>query len=136
MTRVASAQEHLFDPRTGKDLPPNPRRRLKVLPEAKRIDVLDPMTGFIAGRDLIRKSWLAGTPATGFRLPIYDGRHRYDVVLSRGAVRDEKVGNVVHRVVPVTARVEPAGGFEGDMAKHTREGRAGSCSARTTASFR
>ena len=123
-THVATAHERLFNPTNGKDIPPNRHTRVPPLVAVeKRTDVLDPMTAVIAGRDLIRRHWTDSASAeTDYRLPVFDGRHRYDVMIRPGAVEDEKIGGGIRQVVPVTTRIEPIGGFEKDTATHTREG--------------
>jgi hypothetical protein len=121
-TDVATSQEHLFNPRTGKDLPPRHAQKVRrPLPEAKRTATLDPMSAVLIARDRLKANWLSGNATADFRLPIFDGRHRYDVIVTPGAVTDERVAGSERRVLPVTAQVEPAAGFEADTAVHTRE---------------
>jgi hypothetical protein len=129
IAHAVSSQERLFNPVTGEDIPfenlPWNRHKKAARPPQTvgRIDALDPMAAFIAARDLIRQSWQTGGPTgVGIRLSIFDGRHRYDVVIKRESAKDEDLHGVIHRVVPVTVKTEPTGGFEADMAKHTREG--------------
>ena len=123
-TRVATSSERLFNPATGAALPPDRHERQRLpLPEAKRTGVLDPMTAVIVARDRIRRGWSDGGAMPAFRLPVFDGRHRYDVVVTPGAVIVERIAGKSRRIVPVTTAVEPAAGFEASMAKHARQSR-------------
>ncbi len=117
-TREAAVQERYFNPETDKDiaydqLPWNdPGEKPRPLPPAKmRTDVLDPMAAFIAARGQLMAQGLAGGKAKIFRVPIYDGRRRYDIVGRAEAARDVEIGGVERSVIPVIAKLEPVYGF-------------------------
>jgi hypothetical protein len=122
-THLATSRERLFNPATGEDMAPAKHGRERdPLPVAKRTDVLDPLSAFVIGRDLLRQDWTNSSVTRERRLSVFDGRHRYDVVVTSDAVRSENIDGTPQRVVPVLARVEPAAGFDTSLAAHTREG--------------
>jgi len=121
-TGTAIPQERHFNPATGEaiareDLPWNKgerereRDRDRDAPADMRTNVLDPMAAFIAARGQIMAQGLSGTTAGTFRVPIFDGRRRYDIVGKTEAPRTVTVGGVERSVIPVVARLEPLHGF-------------------------
>jgi len=120
-TREAVVEERLFNPVTGEDLaqedmPWNQDDRDdddddKPVPEDLRKNVLDPMGAFIAARRQIMAQGGAAGPAKNFRVPIYDGRRRYDIVGRTAPVRSTNIKGEEVAVVPVTTVLEPVFGF-------------------------
>lgn len=114
-TKLATAQRRAFDPITGEerkpeDTPWNKRRvQAKPVPEDKRMGVLDPMAAFISARQAIRES--AGAPTT-FRVPVYDGLRRYDIVGTTEAAKDVTISNVQRKLIGMKARMVPVFGFD------------------------
>ncbi len=113
VTRLAEAQERMFNPQTGetlayedmewaqdRDLPP-------PVPDDLRTGVFDPMAAFVAARAQIHHGG-----RNAFRVPIYDGRRRYDLVGEVEAPRAFWMDGQDVELVPVVARVEPVFGFD------------------------
>jgi len=126
-TNEAVPTERIFNPATGQAIKREdlPGRRKKPPPPVSmehRFHVLDPMTAFITGRDMMRLAWRENTTQT-FRLPVYDGQRRYDVIIEMAPTQTEKIGGTAYNVIPATTRMEPIGGFDEKMAKRSREGK-------------
>ena len=120
-TGLAKADERFFNPATSapiarEDLPWNDRGdQQKDVPANMRTNVFDPMAAFIAARgqlmaQVMGRGATAGQPKN-FRVPIYDGRRRYDVVGHADAPRSVTVNGAAREVIPVTAKLEPVFGF-------------------------
>ena len=118
-TREAVVAERFYNPLTGEDLSRddmpwnNDRRReeRKPVPEELRRDVLDPVGAFIAARQqIIAQGGASGAPKH-FRVPIYDGQRRYDIVGKTAPVRSIEINGKEVAVVPVSAVLEPVFGF-------------------------
>ncbi|MBY0509122.1 MAG: DUF3108 domain-containing protein [Rhodospirillaceae bacterium] len=126
-TREASVAERMFNPLTGEaikreDMPWNKRReKLKPVPNDLRKNALDPMAAFVAARSQLMAQGFAGTAPKTFRVPIYDGTRRYDLVGKAGAVRTVSINGVERRLLPVTAKVEPVFGFNRESEERMRE---------------
>lgn len=120
--RIGRGADRIFDPRTGldlkaEDLPWNNRRReIPVVPDDKRAGAIDPISAFIGARRLIVESGQKEV-----RMPIYDGRRRYDVITTVGTPRTLTVREVERSVIPVRSRMEPVYGFEPDGEDRMRE---------------
>jgi hypothetical protein len=119
---IGRSTERLFDPRTGVDLKPedmpwnNRRRPIPVVPDDKRAGALDPISAFVAARRQILDSGKREV-----RIPIYDGRRRYDIITTVGNPRPVTVREVERLLTPVTSRMEPVYGFEPDGKDRMRE---------------
>ena len=117
---MATTHDQVFNPVTGaqlthEDLPWNGHRtKYKPVPEDLRTNVLDPMGAFVAGRQQLRAKFAAGAPGT-FRVPVYDGTRRYDIVGKADAPRPVTINGVERSLLLVTGHIEPLFGF-------TREG--------------
>jgi hypothetical protein len=126
-TRTAQIEERLFNPATGApisrdELPWNNRRgKFKPVPADLRTNVLDPMAAFVAARAQIVAQGLDTTAAKSFRVPIYDGTRRYDVVGRTTAARPISVNGVERMLIPLIARLEPVYGFSRDAEERMRE---------------
>ncbi len=113
MTRLARPEERTFNPQTGEaialeDLDWNRDRKIpEPVPDAMRIGVFDPMAAFVAARGQI-----VHHRQSEFRIPIYDGRRRYDLVGRVEAPRMFWIGGQDVELVPVLASVEPVFGFD------------------------
>ncbi|MCB2109152.1 MAG: DUF3108 domain-containing protein [Rhodobacteraceae bacterium] len=122
-TGLATSEEKLFNPATGatltpEDMPWNTRRSpLPDVPEKLRLGAMDPVAAFVSARLAIRD---AGKSEV--RVPIYDGRRRYDIISTASTPRSYTIRDQTHDVVPVTSRVEPVFGFEPDAEDRMREG--------------
>lgn len=120
--RIGRGADRIFDPRTGldlkaEDLPWNNRQRtIPIVPDDKRAGALDPISAFIGARRLIVESGQKEV-----RLPIYDGRRRYDVITTVGTPRKISVREIERSVIPVRSRMEPVYGFEPDGEDRMRE---------------
>lgn len=118
-TRTATTSSRVYNPATGatiadEDLPWNrDGRKKKPVPDDLRTNVFDPMAAFVAAREqLIAKGVLDASPAPkNFRVPIYDGARRYDIVGKADPVRTVSIGGEDKQLLPVTGRLEPVFGF-------------------------
>jgi hypothetical protein len=121
-TGLTTSEERLFNPATGEtlrveDMPWNSRRRpLPPVPENLRQGALDPVAAFVGARNQILM-----TKSREVRMPIYDGRRRYDIVSSVGTPRTFTIRDTPRELVPVVSRVEPVFGFEPDAEDRMRE---------------
>lgn len=113
VTGLANPLERMFNPLTGKDLvyedmewnrdrdPPPP------VPDDMRVGVFDPIAAFVAARSQIHHN-----QQRDFRVPIYDGRRRYDLVGETEPMRTFWIGGRDVELIPVIARVDPVFGFD------------------------
>lgn len=130
-TRITSTQERYVHRETGEemkreDLPWNKgergRDRLKPVPDDLRANALDPMAAFIAARHQVMAQG-ASKGAVKFRVPIYDGQRRYDVVGSTTAPRTVTINDRTHTVVTVNATLVPIFGFSTKGEERMRQSR-------------
>ncbi len=124
VTGLALPHQRTFNPLTGEDIaledlewnrdrdPPPP------VPDDLRIGVFDPMAAFVAARRHI-----LDTRSSEFRVPIYDGRRRYDIVGEVEAPRTFWIKSQDVELVPVIAGVDPVFGFDEERMVRVREGR-------------
>ncbi len=119
-TRTAAATSKTYNPITGapiadEDLPWNRdgRGRKKPVPDGLRTDVFDPMAAFVAAREQLLAKGVLNAPgaAKTFRVPIYDGSRRYDIVGKADAVRAVSIDGAEKQLLPVTGKLEPVFGF-------------------------
>ena len=123
VTRMTNKQERYVSRETGEevaheDLPWNkndtPREReeerKRQVPEALRIDTLDPMAAFIAARQQVIAMGAAKSPVK-FRVPVYDGQRRYDIVGTTAAPRITTINEKSYEVIAVNATLVPLAGF-------------------------
>ena len=125
-TRVAVVEERLFNPTTGKaltrdELPWSKGNQSKPVPPDMRTGALDPMAAFVAARAQIMAQGVTTSGPKSFRVPIYDGNKRYDVVGKTAAVRVIAVNGVERSLMPLVARIEPVFGFTRDAEDRMRE---------------
>ncbi len=128
-TRTASTTSKLFNPTTGaaiaaEDLPWNKegRSKKKPVPGDLRTNVFDPMAAFVAAREqLIAKGVLtpSATPKN-FRVPIYDGSRRYDIIGKADPVRAVSINGEEKELLPVTGKLEPVFGFNAKSEERMR----------------
>ncbi len=122
LSRIGRGEERLFNPQTGIDLKPedmpwnNRRQPIPVVPDDQRVGAMDPISAFIGARRLILESG-----EREVRMPIYDGRRRYDIISTVGTPRAVTVRNVERMLTPVASRVEPVFGFDPDGEDRMRE---------------
>jgi hypothetical protein len=120
-TRIATAEDRVFNPVTGaplthEDLPWNGRHsRHPPVPANLRTNVYDPMTAFLAGRALLRAGGMA---PKSFRIPIYDGTRRYDIVGRTQPVRTVNIGGKDRELLPVVGKLEAVFGFSDEAKEH------------------
>ena len=124
VTGLALPEERIFNPLTGEDIaledmewnrdrdPPPP------VPDDLRMGVFDPMAAFVAARRHI-----LNTGDNEFRIPIYDGRRRYDLVGEVEAPRSFWIKSQDVELVPVLAGIDPVFGFDEERMDRIREGR-------------
>ncbi len=133
-TGLAKSEERYFNPATAapiarEDLPWNDRGdQQKDVPANMRTNVFDPMAAFIAARgqlmaQVIEKGSADARPKN-FRVPIYDGRRRYDVIGHADAPRSVSINGTAREVIPVTAKLEPVFGFSKKTEDRMRESEA------------
>ena len=113
-THAAKMEERIFNPTTGEDikredLPWNKRGKMADVPEKMRTNVFDPMTAFLSGRRQVIGA--SGQPGATFRVPIFDGSRRYDIVGKIGAVKSVSINGKAQNLLPVVAKLEPVFGF-------------------------
>lgn len=122
LTRLAQSNERTFNPLTGEDISLedmewNRNRELPPpVPNDLRTDVFDPMAAFIAAR-----SQIFHKRQSSFRVPIYDGRRRYDLVGSVEAPRMFWIGGQDVELIPVAAGIEPVFGFDRERTETMEE---------------
>lgn len=119
-TGMAATSERLFNPNTGatlqpEDMPWNNNRRdrdsARQVPPDMRTNVLDPMAAFVAARGQIMAQGATSRGLKAFRVLVYDGRRRYDVIGKTGAVRAVTINGAERQLVPLTATIQPIFGF-------------------------
>jgi hypothetical protein len=121
VTGLSQGQERLYNPLTGADLKPedmpwNNRKPVLPVPDNLRAGAVDPMAAFIAAR-----KQLMGSGQKEARVPIYDGRRRYDIISTIGQSRSYTIKDQPRDLIPVTSRVEPVFGFEPDSEDRMRD---------------
>lgn len=129
-TRTASTTSKVFNPTTGaaiadEDLPWNKDGRGKKtpVPDDLRTNVFDPMAAFVAAREqLIVKGVLdaAQKAPKNFRVPIYDGSRRYDIIGKADPVRAVSISGEDKQLLPVTGKLEPVFGFNAKSEERMR----------------
>lgn len=113
LTRLASPMERMFNPLTGKDLSyedlewNQDREQPAPVPDDLRTGVFDPIAAFVAARGQIHHN-----RQRDFRVPIYDGRRRYDLIGEVEPTRSFWIGGKDVDLIPVIARVDPVFGFD------------------------
>ncbi|NKB45467.1 MAG: DUF3108 domain-containing protein [Alphaproteobacteria bacterium] len=112
-TGLARPLERTFNPQTGEDIALDDldwnrgRKAPLPVPDDMRVGVFDPMAAFVAARGQI-----VHHREKEFRIPIYDGRRRYDLVGRVEAPRLFWIGGEDVELVPVLAGIEPVFGFD------------------------
>ena len=117
-TRVASAEDRVFNPVTGaglthEDLPWNKHTPLKPVPANLRTNVFDPIAAFIAARDQLIAEGALKEPRS-FRVPVFDGTRRYDIVGKTEPVRTVSINGMDREALPVSGKLVPVFGFTKD----------------------
>lgn len=113
LTGLARPEERLFNPLTGEDLSykdlewNRDREQPPPVPDDLRTGVFDPIAAFVAARGQIHHN-----QQREFRVPIYDGRRRYDLVGEVEPMRAFWIGGEEVDLIPVIARVDPVFGFD------------------------
>jgi len=122
LSGLARSSERMFNPQTGQDLsfedmdwnrdraPPPP------VPDDMRVGVFDPMAAFVAARGQIHHN-----RQSAFRVPIYDGRRRYDLVGEVEPMRSFWIGGEDVDLIPVVASVDPVFGFDRERTETMQE---------------
>lgn len=119
---LSQSEERYYNPSTGaalkaEDMPWNSKRKpIMPVPENLRSGAIDPMTAFLAAR---RQIFTSGQREA--RVPIYDGRRRYDIVSTAGKPRTYTIKDQPRELIPVTSRVEPVFGFDAKAEDRMRE---------------
>lgn len=108
--------ELFFDQRTGaivEDIRP-PRGYVRVKPEERR-GALDPLTATLFMRPQIIKAVNERRFGSEFRVPVYDGSKRYDVITRLVGPDTKMVGGQRKPVYHLVARIIPVAGFKPDQ---------------------
>jgi hypothetical protein len=119
---LAKADERMFNPLTGdtisfEDLEWNRDREIPLpVPDTMRVGVFDPIAAFVAARRQI-----LNTGRSDFRVPIYDGRRRYDLVGTVEGPRMYWIKGEDVELVPVMAGIEPIFGFDEERTATIRD---------------
>jgi hypothetical protein len=114
--------ERIYNPSTGEAIPEtklpwnNKREKILPVPEKLRVGAVDPVTAFIAARYQIMESGKSEV-----RVPIYDGRRRYDIISTKGDSKTYNIRGKEHKLVAVVARLEPIFGFDDDAEERMRD---------------
>lgn len=123
VTRATTKQERFVSRETGEevareDLPWNKNdskreqeeEKKRQVPEDLRIGTLDPMAAFIAARHQVMAQGAGQTPMK-FRVPVYDGQRRYDLVGTTTAPRSTTINDKTYSVIAVNTTLVPVAGF-------------------------
>jgi len=105
-----------FDQRTGgivEEIRP-PRGYVRVKPEERR-GALDPLTATLFMRPHIMKAVNERRFGSEFRVPVYDGSKRYDVIARLVGPDTKMIGGKRKPVYHLVARVVPVAGFKPDQ---------------------
>jgi hypothetical protein len=130
-TRAVSTQERYIQRETGEELsydelPWNKndrgRDKKKPVPENQRSGAIDPMAGFIAARHQVMAQGASKAPVK-FRVPVYDGQRRYDIVGTTSAPRDVTINGKPYNVITVNTTLVPIAGFSERGEERMRESR-------------
>lgn len=108
--------ELFFDQKTGaiaEDIRP-PRGYVRVKPEERR-GALDPLTAALFMRPYIMKAVNERRFGTEWRVPVYDGSKRYDVITRLVGPDTRMVSGKRKPVYHLVARVIPVAGFKKDQ---------------------
>lgn len=130
-TRLTSTKERYIQRETGEELsyeelPWNKndrgRDKKKPVPEDKRAGAIDPMAAFIAARHQVMAQGANKEPVK-FRVPVYDGQRRYDIVGTTSAPRSVTINDKQHNVITVNTTLVPVAGFSERGEERMRESR-------------
>jgi hypothetical protein len=123
VTRATTKQERFVSRETGEevareDLPWNKNdskreqeeEKKRQVPEDMRIDTLDPMAAFIAARHQVMAQGATKAPVK-FRVPVYDGQRRYDIVGTTTVPRTTTINDKTYSVITVNTTLVPVAGF-------------------------
>lgn len=122
ITGLAQTQERTFNPLTGldialEDLEWNANRKVPPpVPDNMRTGVFDPMAAFVAARGQVIHHG-----RSQFRVPVYDGRRRYDLIGTVEAPRTFWIGGRDVELTPVIASVDPVFGFDRERTETMQE---------------
>jgi hypothetical protein len=117
-----TSAEKIYNPATGEPVPENElpwnnkRQKIKPVPENLRVGVLDPVTAFVAARHHIL---IDGKKEV--RVPVYDGRRRYDIVSTRGEAKNYTIRGKEQMLIPVVSKLEPVFGFDAEQEENMRQ---------------
>jgi len=111
-SRLQMSSEHFFNPLTGEDLdvrelPWFRDQEIKAVPNKLRSGALDPISAFVAARSAI----LIGGQSN-FRIPIYDGRRRYDLLGEVDLPETMWIRGSDRDLIRVRVTIEPLFGFD------------------------
>lgn len=119
---LAQKQERTFNPQTGEAIAPEDlewntnREAPPPVPNNMRMGVFDPMAAFVAARGQV-----VHHGRDQFRIPVYDGRRRYDLVGTVEQPRMFWIGGRDIELTPVIASVEPVFGFDRERTETMKE---------------
>jgi hypothetical protein len=130
-TRNPSTKERYIQRETGEELSydelpwnKNDRGRDKKKPvaENQRTGAMDPMAAFIAARHQVMAQGADKAPMK-FRVPVYDGQRRYDIVGTTSAPRGVTINDQAYNVITVNTTLVPIAGFSPRGEERMRESR-------------
>ncbi len=130
-TRLASTEERYIERESGEELrydelpwTKNDRGRdkKKPVPDNQRAGAMDPMAAFIAARHQVMAQGASKTPVK-FRVPVYDGQRRYDIIGTTSAPRGVTINDTPYNVITVNTTLVPVAGFSERGEERMRESR-------------
>ncbi len=119
---MAQSNERVFNPLTGEDIALEDREWNRgreaplPVPDEMRRGVFDPIAAFVAARRQI-----LNTGNNDFRVPIYDGRRRYDLVGTVESPRSYWIKGADVELIPVVVGIEPVFGFDPERTETMRD---------------
>ncbi|MGE4061818.1 MAG: DUF3108 domain-containing protein [Rhodospirillaceae bacterium] len=134
-TRMTQIEERYINRETGEpvareDLPWNKNdtkrereeEKKRAVPPDMRVDTLDPMAAFIAARHQVMAQGASKGPVK-FRVPVFDGQRRYDIVGTTTAPRTTTINDATYNVITVNTTLVPVAGFSEKGIERMRQSR-------------
>lgn len=135
VTRLTTKQERYVSRETGEEITrdqlpwvKNDSKRereedaKRQVPEDKKANTLDPMAAFIAARHQVMAQGATKAPVK-FRVPVYDGQRRYDIVGTTTPARPVTINDQSYNVITVNTTLVPVAGFSEKGEERMRQSR-------------
>lgn len=135
VTRMTTKQERYVSRETGEEMTrdqlpwvKNDSKRereeeaKRQVPDDKKVNTLDPMAAFIAARHQVMAQGATKAPVK-FRVPVYDGQRRYDIVGTTTAPRAVTINDKTYNVITVNTTLVPVAGFSEKGEERMRDSR-------------